>query len=234
MTTAEILVEIALRFATLSLVAIGGINAILPEIHRVVVDVEGWMSSAEFAELFALAQLSPGPNAMIVALVGWKVAGVAGALVATLAACGPSSVACYVAWHWADRLRQSKLRAIVQRALAPIAIGSHPGKRLHAGTRRRPLARRVRAHRCRDRRAGVHAHQSGLDPARGRRGRRRRARLTTLRYGFLHVDHRAAAARRTATARVVREQARRAAARARSACSRTTAPRRPRSCAWRR
>ena len=123
MTTTEILVEIAVRFTALSLVAIGGINAILPEIHRVVVDVEGWMTSADFAELFALAQLAPGPNAMVVALVGWKVAGVAGALVATLAACGPSSIACYIAWQWADRLRQSKLRAVVQRALAPLAIG---------------------------------------------------------------------------------------------------------------
>ena len=123
MTTAEILAEIAVRFAALSLVAIGGINAILPEIHRVVVDVEGWMTSAEFAELFALAQLAPGPNAMVVALVGWKVAGITGAMVATLAACGPSSVACYVAWQWADRLRESRLRVIVQRALAPLAIG---------------------------------------------------------------------------------------------------------------
>src|SRR6185437_6578527 len=102
--TAHILGEIAVRFAALSLVAIGGINAILPEIHRVVVDVESWMTSAEFADLFALAQLAPGPNAMVVALVGWKVAGLAGALVATVAACGPSSVACYFAWHWADRL----------------------------------------------------------------------------------------------------------------------------------
>jgi len=121
--TAHILGEIAVRFAALSLVAIGGINAILPEIHRVVVDVEAWMTSAEFADLFALAQLAPGPNAMVVALVGWKVAGLAGALVATVAACGPSSVACYFAWHWADRLRESKLRAVVQRALAPLAIG---------------------------------------------------------------------------------------------------------------
>src|SRR5579864_8192639 len=78
--SAHVLVEIATRFAALSLVAIGGINAILPEIHRVVVDVEGWMTSGEFADLFALAQLAPGPNAMVVALVGWKVAGVAGAL----------------------------------------------------------------------------------------------------------------------------------------------------------
>lgn len=121
--TLHVLTEIAMRFAALSLVAIGGINAILPEIHRVVVDLEGWMTSAQFADLFALANLAPGPNAMIVALVGWKVAGVTGALVATIAACGPSSVACYIAWHFADRLRQSPWRMIVQRALAPIAIG---------------------------------------------------------------------------------------------------------------
>jgi chromate transporter len=119
----QVLAEIATRFAALSLVAIGGINAILPEIHRVVVDVEGWMTSAQFADLFALAQLAPGPNAMVVALVGWKVAGVTGALVATIAACGPSSVACYIAWHWADRLRESPTRALVQRALAPLATG---------------------------------------------------------------------------------------------------------------
>jgi len=120
---ADLLAEIAARFAALSFMAIGGIMSILPEIHRVVVDVEGWMTSAQFAELFALAQLAPGPNAMIVALIGWKLAGVAGALVATIAACGPSSVVCYVAWHWVDRLRQSKVRVVVQRALAPIAIG---------------------------------------------------------------------------------------------------------------
>jgi chromate transporter len=123
MSTGDILVEMAVRFASLSLVAIGGINAIVPEIHRLVVDVEGWMTSVEFSELFALAQLAPGPNAMVVALVGWKVAGVVGAIVATIAACGPSSVACYIAWHWADRLRQSRVRAVIQRALAPLAIG---------------------------------------------------------------------------------------------------------------
>jgi|SRR5882672_6714031 len=142
MSTGQILAELAVRFSALSLVAIGGINAILPEIHRVVVDVEHWMGSAEFAELFALAQLAPGPNAMVVALVGWKVAGIAGALVATLAACGPSSLACYIAWHWADRLQQSKVRAMVQRALAPLAIGliTASGYTLALGADRSPGA----------------------------------------------------------------------------------------------
>lgn len=123
MSHLDILAEIATRFAALSFVAIGGINAILPEIHRVVVDVEGWMTSADFVDLFALAQLAPGPNAMVVALIGWKVASVSGALVATAAACGPSSIGCYVVWQFADRFQHSAMRAVVQRALAPIAIG---------------------------------------------------------------------------------------------------------------
>lgn len=119
----DVLFEIAWRFASLSLLAIGGINALLPEFHRVVVDVEHWMTSAEFADLFALAQLAPGPNAMVVSLLGWKVAGIAGAFVATIASCGPSSLVCFFAMRRFERMKETKVRAIVQRALAPIAIG---------------------------------------------------------------------------------------------------------------
>jgi len=119
----DLLWEIAWRFGSLSLLAIGGVNAILPELHRMVVDVEGWMTSAQFADLFALGQLAPGPNAMVVSLFGWKVAGVPGAFVATIASCGPSSLLCYFAMrHW-ERMGDARLRAVVQRALAPIAIG---------------------------------------------------------------------------------------------------------------
>jgi len=119
----DVLFEIAWRFASLSLLAIGGINSLLPEFHRVVVDVEHWMTSAEFADLFALAQLAPGPNAMVVSLFGWKVAGIAGAFVATLACCGPSSLVCYFAMRRFERMKEARAREIVQRALAPIAIG---------------------------------------------------------------------------------------------------------------
>ena len=119
----DVLFEIAWRFASLSLLAIGGINALLPEFHRVVVDVEHWMTSAEFADLFALAQLAPGPNAMVVSLLGWKVAGIAGAFVATIAACAPSSLVCFFAMQRFERMKAAKVRVIIQRALAPIAIG---------------------------------------------------------------------------------------------------------------
>jgi chromate transporter len=119
----DVLFEIAWRFASLSLLAIGGINALLPEFHRVVVDVEHWMTSAEFADLFALAQLAPGPNAMVVSLFGWQIAGIPGAFVATLATCGPSSLVCYFVIRRLERMKRTHARDLVQRALAPIAIG---------------------------------------------------------------------------------------------------------------
>ena len=69
----------------LSLVSIGGINVLLPEIRRQVVDVHGWMTDAAFAHTFAIASAAPGPNVIVVSLIGWQVAGWAGLLVATLA-----------------------------------------------------------------------------------------------------------------------------------------------------
>jgi chromate transporter len=88
----ETLAQLAMDFSVLSLIAVGGAITVLPEMHRSVVEVHGWMSGAQFAELFALAQAAPGPNILVVSLIGWKVAGMAGAVVATAAVCGPSCV----------------------------------------------------------------------------------------------------------------------------------------------
>jgi chromate transporter len=117
------LVEVALQFLTLSLLSIGGANAVIPEIHLRAVDIEHWMTDADFSQMFALSQAAPGPNVLIVSLVGWKVAGVAGALVATVAMCGPSSLLTYYVAHAWDRFRDAPLRIAIQRALAPVTVG---------------------------------------------------------------------------------------------------------------
>jgi len=88
----QLLLEIALQFFVLSLLSIGGANGVIPEIQRRVVEVHHWMTDEDFAQLFALSQAAPGPNVLIVSLVGWKVAGVLGGVVAMLAMCGPSSL----------------------------------------------------------------------------------------------------------------------------------------------
>ncbi len=89
------LITLAVIFTQLSLVAFGGGNSILPEMHRQIVDVHHWMTAQEFGALFALAQAAPGPNLMVVPLVGWHIAGWGGLLVTSFAKFGPSSIITY-------------------------------------------------------------------------------------------------------------------------------------------
>lgn len=119
----QTLVALALIFTQLSLVAFGGGNTTLPEMHRQVVDVHHWMTGADFAALYALAQAAPGPNMMVVPLIGWNVAGWAGMLVATLAVFGPSSIVTIFALGLWTRFRDRPWRKAVQAGLVPISVG---------------------------------------------------------------------------------------------------------------
>ena len=117
------LVELTLYFMLLSLISVGGMPSILPELQRYVVDVKGWITPEEFIQIFAVGQAAPGPNVLIASLVGWKVAGLGGALLALGAMCGPAVVlAWWVAGVW-ERFKDSPWRKAVQRAIAPIVVG---------------------------------------------------------------------------------------------------------------
>ena len=116
------LVELALYFGLLSLISVGGMPSVMPEMQRFVVDVKGWLTPAEFIQAFAVGQAAPGPNVLIASLIGWNVAGLAGAFVALGAMCFPAAVvAWYVAELW-DRFKDSPWRLAVQRAIAPIVV----------------------------------------------------------------------------------------------------------------
>jgi chromate transporter len=119
----DALAALAGYFALMSLFAIGGANSAVPEMQRIAVEVEGWMTARQFTDIFAIAQVTPGPNVIIVALIGYHVAGLLGALVATLAMCGPSCMfAFYVGGVW-ERFRTAPWRIAIQAALIPISIG---------------------------------------------------------------------------------------------------------------
>ncbi|ENX11975.1 hypothetical protein F895_03480 [Acinetobacter sp. CIP 64.2] len=118
-----ILLTLAIVFTQLSLLAFGGGNAILPEMQHQVVTVHQWMSAEQFSSLFAMAQAAPGPNMMIVPLVGWHVAGPAGLLVTSLAKFGPSSIITIYALKFWERFKANPLRARFEKALKPITVG---------------------------------------------------------------------------------------------------------------
>ena len=121
--TAAPLLALALIFAELSLLAFGGGNSVLPEMQRRFVEVHGWMTAAQFNALFGLAQAAPGPNMMVVTLLGWRVAGFWGALVATAAMFGPSSLLTGIALRAWDRFRHAPWRRAVQAGLVPVTVG---------------------------------------------------------------------------------------------------------------
>jgi chromate transporter len=118
-----VLAELARTFATLSLVSIGGINVLLPEIRRQVVDVHGWMTDAVFAHTFAIASAAPGPNVIVVSLIGWQVAGWPGLLVATLAIMIPSCTLAFFAARVLARWSDSRAVAVIKDALVPLGLG---------------------------------------------------------------------------------------------------------------
>ncbi len=123
MKATDPLVTLAANFALLSLFAIGGANAAIPEMHRLVVETQAWMTDQQFSDLFAISQVTPGPNVIIATLIGYQVAGIAGAAVATLAMVGPTCFATfYITKVW-DRFRDAPLRNAIQAGLVPVSVG---------------------------------------------------------------------------------------------------------------
>jgi len=118
-----VIVEIALYFALLSCIAFGGLPSVVPEMQRYVVDVQGWVSADDFIHLFAIAQAAPGPNILFAGLVGWKLAGLPGALVALGAICTPAAViSWWVSGLW-EKYKEAPRRIALQRAMAPLVVG---------------------------------------------------------------------------------------------------------------
>jgi chromate transporter len=118
-----ILFELAWRFAMISAIAFGGATAVMPEMHRFLVQDHHWIDDATFSALFAISQTSPGPNVLFVALFGWQVAGLAGAFVSLIAMCGPSSLFAVLVERLTGRHRDARWMVMIRRALTPITIG---------------------------------------------------------------------------------------------------------------
>lgn len=117
------LLQILGTFAVLSLLAVGGANAVLPEMHRQLVELRGWLDEATFAQLYALSQAAPGPNILAASVMGFWIAGLPGLAMATLGMLVPSAL---LAWGMAgltQRLHHAPWLRPAQAGLVPVAIG---------------------------------------------------------------------------------------------------------------
>jgi chromate transporter len=110
-------------FSLLSILSIGGGTAVLPEMREMTVVQEKWLTDVEFRDVYSIGQIAPGPNMLMVIVLGYKVSGYAGAAVAFLGFFLPC---CLIAWGtcrvW-NHFEGSPWRLAVQRGLAPLVVG---------------------------------------------------------------------------------------------------------------
>lgn len=107
----------------LSLLSIGGGTAIIAELEGEVVRGRHWLSSQDFLQLFAVSRAAPGPGVMLATLIGWKMAGWAGAILATLALFLPSSLLFYGVYRASHKHRAKRWHRVLREGLAPIGTG---------------------------------------------------------------------------------------------------------------
>lgn len=116
------LLQLAALFGVLSLLAFGGGTGVLPDMQREAV-AAGWVTPREFLDMFAISRAAPGPGSLIVVLIGQKTAGLAGAAVSFFAMFGPSSLLVFAVSRAWGRAARARWRRLLERALAPIAVG---------------------------------------------------------------------------------------------------------------
>src|SRR5580692_9431558 len=102
--------QILILFASLSLLSIGGGNSVLPEMHQRSVSDYHWLTDNQFADVFAISQAAPGPSILIVTLIGYKAAGIFGALLATVAVMLPAGVLVYFVSRFWEHSARSPMR----------------------------------------------------------------------------------------------------------------------------
>lgn len=123
--------DLLILFGSLSLMSIGGGNAVLPEMHLRAVNQHHWMSNAQFADLFSISQTAPGPSILIVGMVGYAaglpvggvLGGIIGGVVATIAMVFPAASLVYAITLFWQKAEESKWRIAVEKGFAPLTVG---------------------------------------------------------------------------------------------------------------
>jgi chromate transporter len=110
-------------FTLLGLLAVGGGTAVLPEMRHMTVDHFHWLTDNQFRSIYSIGQVAPGPNMMMVMLIGYKLAGFFGAIVVGLGFFLPDCILTLFANRLWVHFAASPWRKAIQRGMAPVVIG---------------------------------------------------------------------------------------------------------------
>jgi chromate transporter len=115
--------QLVSHLSLLSMVAIGsGLGAVLPEVHRFVVEQHHWLTDEQFVAFYTIGQASPGPNFMYVTLIGAQVAGWVGAAVLAVGIIAPSTLFTYCLARFGAVTGDGKIQRMLNTGLAPVSV----------------------------------------------------------------------------------------------------------------
>ena len=111
---------LALRFGILAIFALGnGASGMIPQMHQEFVTRDHWLDELTFSQLLAVSQAAPGPNFLIVSLIGWRVASWPGAFVVYVAFLAAPLAIAFTVGRLVPR-HDTPLLLLVRRAVPPL------------------------------------------------------------------------------------------------------------------
>lgn len=117
------LAKLATTFAGMSLTLFGGGYVAIPIIEQVVVHTYDWLTLPEFANAIAVGQITPGPILISAAFIGYKVQGLIGALVSTIAIFSPPALLMVTMSNILEHIKQSVVIQAALKGIRPAVIG---------------------------------------------------------------------------------------------------------------
>lgn len=116
-------VQILSTFSGISLTLFGGGYVVIPALHELFVENLNWLTSAEFADGIAIGQITPGPIFVTATFIGYKVAGVVGAFLATVAIFTPPAILTVLLSRFVKILNQSSVVKAAMKGVRAAVIG---------------------------------------------------------------------------------------------------------------
>lgn len=118
------LIKLFLSFFKIGLFSFGGGYAMLPLIKKEIIEVHGWLTNAEFIDIIAISEMTPGPIAINSAtFLGYRISGILGSVVSTIAVVLPSFIIMSLIFHFVNKFKDSPYSDWFFRGIRPIVLG---------------------------------------------------------------------------------------------------------------
>ena len=119
-----IYLQLFISYLKIGFFGFGGGYAMLSVIQNEIVEKQGWLTTAQFADIVAISQMSPGPIAINSATyIGYTVGGIWGSVVATFAVCLPALTVMLLLTKFFLKLKDNRYVSGVIAGMKPVVVG---------------------------------------------------------------------------------------------------------------